>query len=53
MEDGDIPKEGDEEEEEVVDLGVLNDVQEQVFEARSRLSFKPTGSAWRHRHAPR
>jgi len=32
MEDGDIPKEGDEEEEEVVDLGVLNDVQEQVFE---------------------
>lgn len=31
MEDGDIPKEGDEEEE-VVDLGVLNDVQEQVFE---------------------
>ena len=38
MDDGEIPKEG-EEEEEAIDLGILQDVQEQIFEARSRLSY--------------
>ena len=39
MDDGEIPKEGEEEEEEAIDLGILQDVQEQIFEARSRLSY--------------